>query len=994
MTQANESDLHASLFAGDSEKRCLRTLRDLAARTREAKTAAAACTIALETLAHSPADIPFALLYRIDAASHRADLAGTMGIEPRTPASPESVDLQAETGDQPWPLASALASASPQVITAGVDRWGALNGGPWPESPHTALVLPMTSPGQERPTGLMVVGISPRRVLDDDYQGFLELVAGQVAAAIAHAQAHETKQQRAASLPALNQAKPLFCNSASPEFRLPPILMHDISDRQQAELALQEREEILNLLISYAPIEIAMFDPQMRYLMASQRWIEDYGLESMAAVLGRSHYDIFPEISERWKQVHQQCLAGATRRCEADRFERLDGSIQWLRWEVRPWYRANQTIGGIVIFSEDITERKQIEADLQIQHRQLQQQLAEIETLYQSAPIGLNVLDQDLRFVRINQRLAEMNGFSVDEHIGRTVRELLPDLADAAEQVLRPILETGEPLLNVELTGATPAQPGIQRTWVESFLPLKDGDRVIGISTVCEEVTDRKRIEAERQQALAALQQAKDELEQRVAERTAELRQINTDLRQSESILRSFFDSAVVPMGIVELHDDDVLHISDNWAAAQFMGFTPAAMAHRFTSELGTSDDTIQRWIAYYQAAAQTQTPMRFEYCQERGEQGVRWLAGSVCPIAVSPGEYPRFSYILEDITERKQAEATIARSEEQLRLSLEFTHIGTWDWDVVSGLTTWNDNHFKLLGLTPNPDDNLYQRWCEAIHPEDRERVEQALLGALHNHTDYEAEYRIIRPDGSLRWLIGKGRGMYNADQEPIRMLGVIIDVSDRKEFQDKIQASLKEKELLLKEIYHRVKNNLQVIYSLLNLQSRNLTDAAALSVLKDSQSRVRAMALVHEKLYKSRDLTRIDLADYIKSLAYSLLDTYRSPDSTISLTLAIQPCQLDIETALPCGLMLTELISNALKYAFPDGGAGEITIALSLPTPDQACLVVQDNGVGLPADFNLQTVSSLGLNLVRNLARQIKGEIAIAPQSVGSAFQISFPL
>ncbi|HEY9644607.1 MAG TPA: ATP-binding protein [Coleofasciculaceae cyanobacterium] len=161
-----------------------------------------------------------------------------------------------------------------------------------------------------------------------------------------------------------------------------------------------------------------------------------------------------------------------------------------------------------------LLERQQADATLRETQTQLQQQLAEIEAIYQSAPIGLNFIDTDLRFVRINQRLAEMNGLPVEAHLGRTVREVLPALADAAESLLDHILNTGEPLLNVEIVGETPAQPGVERTWVESFLPLKDGDRIIGISTVCEEITERKQAEIEREQLLEREQAARAVAEQ------------------------------------------------------------------------------------------------------------------------------------------------------------------------------------------------------------------------------------------------------------------------------------------------------------------------------------------------------------------------------------------------------------------------------------------------------------------------------------------------
>lgn len=163
------------------------------------------------------------------------------------------------------------------------------------------------------------------------------------------------------------------------------------------------------------------------------------------------------------------------------------------------------------------SDRRRSDKRLRISEKIARQQLAEIESIYQTAPIGLSVLDTNLRFVRINERLAQINGFSVEEHIGRTVRELLPNLADEAEPILRRVL-AGEMLLNVEIVGETPAQPGVQRTWLEHFLPLKDGDRVIGIGTVCEEITERKQAERQLQQQAEELRQLNYSLTQTTSE--------------------------------------------------------------------------------------------------------------------------------------------------------------------------------------------------------------------------------------------------------------------------------------------------------------------------------------------------------------------------------------------------------------------------------------------------------------------------------------------
>lgn len=476
--------------------RRLNTLRGL---TAAAKTAT--CEAVMAALATNSADLPFVLLYRVDHEHRYAALRSAVGLPLAASARPDQIDLA--EADSPWPLLQVVQTAAAVQVGNLIERFGPSPSQSRREAPHRAVVLPVVIPEQGKPVDLLVVGVSPHRPLDEDYLGFLTLVANQLGLAIA---------------------------------------ANDVADRERVAVELREREEVLKLFIRYAPIEIAMFDTRMCYLMASQRWIEDYNLESIESVLGCCHYDVLPEIPESWKQIHQQCLAGATLHCDADSFEHSDGSIRWLRWAVRPWYRVNQEVGGIVIFSEDITERQQIEASLQAQHKQLQQQLVEIETIYQSAPIGLNVLDQDLRFVRINQRLAEINGIPIADHIGRTVRELLPNLADVAEQMLRPVLETGEPLLNVEITGETPAQPGVQRTWVESFWPLKDGDRVIGVSTVCEEITEQKRIEA-------ALKQANDELELRVAQRAAAL-------RQTEATQRAILEA--IPDLLIHLNQDGI----------------------------------------------------------------------------------------------------------------------------------------------------------------------------------------------------------------------------------------------------------------------------------------------------------------------------------------------------------------------------------------------------------------------------------------------------
>ena len=218
---------------------------------------------------------------------------------------------------------------------------------------------------------------------------------------------------------------------------------------------------------------------------------------------------------------------------------------------------------------------------------------------------------------------------------------------------------------------------------------------------------------------------------------------------------------------------------------------------------------------------------------------------------------------------------------------------------------------------------------------------------------------------------------------------LALQAEVAERKRVETELRLSLKEKEVLLKEIHHRVKNNLQIISSLLNLQAGYLQDPQALEVFRDSESRVRSMALIHEKLYRSNNLAQIDLGEYIRELATSLFRSQNASGRGITLNVEADEVFLDVEAAVPGGLILNELISNALKHAFPNGRAGEIGVRLSA-ADGRLTLVVTDNGRGFPPDLDFRATESLGLQLVNILVGQLNGAIELNSQG-GTEFRIT---
>jgi two-component sensor histidine kinase len=221
--------------------------------------------------------------------------------------------------------------------------------------------------------------------------------------------------------------------------------------------------------------------------------------------------------------------------------------------------------------------------------------------------------------------------------------------------------------------------------------------------------------------------------------------------------------------------------------------------------------------------------------------------------------------------------------------------------------------------------------------------------------------------------------------------MLAVTRDITKRKRAEEQTKASLREKETLLREIHHRVKNNLQIISSLLYLQSTTLADATARQALKESQDRVHSMALVHERLYRSSSLGAIDFGEHLRQLAGSVARSYGPATGRVRLEMDLKSIAVDLDLAIPVSLIFNEVIANAFKHAFPGERAGTVKVAFFADGRETLTLRVRDDGVGLPPDAEYDRGRSLGLKIVRNLAKQIHGELEIQSHH-GTTFQLSF--
>lgn len=237
-------------------------------------------------------------------------------------------------------------------------------------------------------------------------------------------------------------------------------------------------------------------------------------------------------------------------------------------------------------------------------------------------------------------------------------------------------------------------------------------------------------------------------------------------------------------------------------------------------------------------------------------------------------------------------------------------------------------------------------------------------------------------------KWLRMTAFPLLDSEGEVIGAVETLEDITPEVEYQEKIKSSLEEKEILLREVHHRVKNNLQIISSLISLQSNRLDDEETIHLFRKTINRIQSMALVHEKLYQSHDFARINLAEYIKDLVQNVLNSYEGSQERIILEMDCEPVWININTAIPCALIINELVTNSVKHAFPHEGTGKIIIQLR-QEGDQITITCTDTGVGLPHDINLHETSTLGLKLVQALTQQLKGEIKIL-KGKGTSFKI----
>jgi PAS domain S-box-containing protein len=378
------------------------------------------------------------------------------------------------------------------------------------------------------------------------------------------------------------------------------------------------------------------------------------------------------------------------------------------------------------------------------------------------------------------------------------------------------------------------------------------------------------------------------------------------------------------------------------------------------------------------------------EYDQQyrivRADGQIRWVRERTYPMPALQGRRYRLAGIIEDITEHQQ----IIEERELLNTIIEATPdiIG---FTEVNGRTIYLNQAGRRILLRNEHDSVAGMPIADCHPPWAAQLIANVAIPQALEHATWVGESAILDSRGQEIPVSQVIMAHRSATGEAKYLSTIIRDISVFKHVETMIKATLAEKENLLREVHHRVKNNLQVILSLLDLQAEDIPNSLIRDKFIESCHRVRSMALVYERLYQSQDLVRIDFVEYVTSLTSYLLQSYLMPDCMISTRVDMAPVELNVETAIPCGLIINELVTNALKYAFVGRTTGHISIDLQALSDHQYCLRVQDDGIGLPKDFDLNATHSFGLTVVMTLVRQLGATISLNTGQ-GTEFLITF--
>ena len=708
---------------------------------------------------------------------------------------------------------------------------------------------------------------------------------------------------------------------------------------KKKEEALAHSRELMQYVIEHMSSAVAVHDRDLRYIFVSQRYLDDYKLQERD-IIGKHHYDVFPDLPQKWRDVHQRALAGEISRAEDDPFQRQDGSLEWTRWECRPWFEADGSIGGIIVYTEVTTERKLVELKL-AQNLDLLTKLARLVPgviyQYRLDPNGRSAFPY--ASPGIND-IYEVTPEEVREDATPVFGRLHPDDYDMVAGAIQASALT----LNAffcEFRVILPRQ-GLRWRWSQAH-PERLADGGTLWHGIISDITERK-----------------------LAEEA---------LRENEERMRAIVEGTPHLFFYTQDADANSTYVSST--IERITGYSTDTWIKR--KDWFLTDNPLNR-----SAKERTRGHLRGEFRREPLLLEIRHAQGHAILLEVY--EYPitkngmivGLQGVAHDITERQQAEEALQENDSRLELAMQAADMAWWEMDLASGHVTFEKRKAEVLGYPPEKFKH-YQDFVALVHPDDREKTMNAMRGHLDGSLPrYEVDYRIAGSSGEYVWFHDIGSiGDRDAHGKPLNVTGLVINISARKQAEAEIHRQLTEKEILLKEVHHRIKNNFAAIGGLLSLHMQAITSPEAVAALQDAIGRVDSMRLLYEKLLLGGDFHDASAKNYIESLATSVVALF--PDlPRVKLNLDVGDFKLDPKRLFPLGIIINELLTNIMKHAFAGKKSGAIKLSLAKDGA-RVTLTLQDDGVGLPSGFDISSAKGFGLTLVKMLSQQLGGSFSI---------------
>ncbi|MDC0835359.1 PAS domain-containing protein [Geitlerinema sp. CS-897] len=734
-------------------------------------------------------------------------------------------------------------------------------------------------------------------------------------------------------------------------------------ERFQEQLRQQQRDT--QSLVDNSPDVICRFDRQLRHVFVNATLLEISGWP-LERFLGKTIEELgfAPEkMSSFAEHLHQVLETGESVEFECDWPTR--NGLRAYETRLVPEFDETGTLSTILELSCDITEKNETEQALREREHSLRLAL-------DIAHLGLWEVDFRTGSLAWSQRTCDIFGTTQDcapTTEAQFYQWVHPDDCDrvgrAVERTMREHVEFDEQMRIFHADGAL--------RWIHSlgrFVRDDDrGDRLLGITM---DITARKTAEI-------ALRQSEHRFQSLVA---------NVPGAIYQYVVRQPFLNADGRL------NDELTYLCDDYRT--LFEIDPEAVLR--DSSLFWSlihPDDLEGFTASVWESLENLTPWQFEYRIITPTGHLRWIHSISSPQLQDNGDVV-WDGISFDISDRKLAQQALEDSRHFIERIADTSPNVLYIFDLEQRRNVYVNHAIeRYLGYTPNEVQALGDRLLEAlIHPDDLgayfDRLQQ--IAATPDSTVFDFEYRLQHKNGLWRWFLARETPFLRGSDSRVRqIIGTAQDITERKLAESRLQNSLAEKEVLLREIHHRVKNNLNVVHSLLNMQARRVEDPTVREALFDSQRRLQAMALIHEKLYRSESLAQVDFAEYLQHLVTTLSQASTLDPQRISVEMETEPIELDIDTAVPCGLIVNELLANAFKHAFPEARSGRVRVELRREEERLLRLTVEDDGIGLPDDALSRTTRSLGMRLVTILADQIDAALEI-DSNTGTRFQLQF--